>query len=292
MNVAIYGRTYSDEYFTVFNKIFNELIKSQCSVSIYKDLWDQIQGKFSFSGPPALFSKHSDIQKNTDFVFSIGGDGTLLNTITLVKDSGIPVLGFNTGRLGFLSSVNGEEIESAIKSLKLGAYEKESRSLICLTTPGNIFKGENFALNEVCLHRKDSSSMISVNAYVNNLFLNTYWADGLIVSTPTGSTAYSLSCGGPIVTPDSKNFIITPVSTHNLTVRPIVVPDDSEIRLKAEGRDNNFLVSLDSRSETIQSDVELIIRKHPDPFILIKLPEMNFFNTIREKLMWGMDKRN
>lgn len=292
MKIAIYSRVYSEEYFSVYNKIFNELLQNNCEIAIHSDIWEAVKEKFVFNTPPTVFDSSERIDHIADFVFSIGGDGTLLNTITLVRNSGIPVLGFNTGRLGFLSAINREDIEQSIKHIKTGNFEVESRSMIQLQTKEGLFGEDNFALNEMCIHRKDGSSMIAVHAYVNNQFLNTYWADGLIVSTPTGSTAYSLSCGGPIITPDAENFIITPISTHNLTVRPIVIPDSGVIRLKAEGREGNFLVSLDSRSETIDSSIELLVRKQEYCFHLIKLPSANFFNTIREKLMWGHDKRN
>jgi NAD+ kinase len=292
MRIGIYGRSFNKEHAIVYQRIIKGLARMGCTISVYRDLWKLIKGKFDELEDAEIFSSHKDIAKKTDFIFSIGGDGTLLNTITLVRDSGIPVLGFNTGRLGFLSSVNREEISKALNALKAGKYETEQRSLISLQTDKKIFGDENFALNEVCIHRKDAFSMISIHAYVDDIFLNTYWADGLIIATPTGSTAYSLSCGGPIVTPDSQNFIISPVSTHNLTVRPIVVPDLCTIRLSAEGREDKFQVSLDSRAKTIDSSTELIIRKHPYPISLVKLPGANFFSTIREKLMWGMDKRN
>lgn len=292
MRIAIYGRNYSDDNFPFYNQIFNELVQKKHSILIHKELWDVISGKFVLTSKTKVFENLSDIVDQTDFLFSIGGDGTLLNTISIVRDSNIPVLGFNTGRLGFISSISKEEISLAIEVLNAGNYTTEKRSVLSLETKDNLFNNENFALNEICIHKKESSSMISIHAFVNNLFLNTYWADGLIIATPTGSTAYSLSCGGPIVTPDSQNIIITPISTHNLTVRPIIIPDSSHIRLHAEGREDSFLVSIDSRSTSINSSLELKIAKAPFFINLIKLPHMNFFNTIREKLMWGLDKRN
>lgn len=292
MKIALYGRNYSDAYYPIYKSILKEIEERDISLVVFSDLWDQVRDKIVFASGTGIYNTCKDLGKDTDFVFSIGGDGTLLNTITLVKDSSIPVLGFNAGRLGFLSSVNEDEVSTVFDLLEKGKFSLDRRSLITLETKVDLFGSENFAMNEVCIHRKDTSSMVSIHAYVDNVFLNTYWADGLIVSTPTGSTAYSLSCGGPILTPDSQNFIITPVSTHNLTVRPIVVPDSSQIRITAAGRESAFFVSLDSRSVAIDATVELNIRKSEYYINLVKLPGKNFFNTIREKLMWGMDKRN
>lgn len=292
IRIALYGRAYEERHYALFNKLLDQLYLIGAQLYVYDDLYVMMRDKFVFSNAPTIFNTQQDLIGQVDYMLSIGGDGTLLNTVTLIGNSGIPVLGINTGRLGFLSSVSSDEISQAVHALGSGHVQTESRSLIKVETANQLFGNENFALNEVCVHRKDTSSMISVHAFVDKHFLNTYWADGLIVATPTGSTAYSLSCGGPIIAPDAQVFILTPVSTHNLTVRPIVIPDSSTIRIKAEGREEKFLLSLDSRSETIESSIELTISKMNYNFHLIKLPGMNFFSTIREKLMWGMDKRN
>jgi NAD+ kinase len=227
-----------------------------------------------------------------DLFCSIGGDGTMLNTVTFVGDSGIPVVGINTGRLGFLSGINIEEIEHSIEDILNGNYDIDKRALIRLDTNNNLFGKRNFALNEIAVSRKDSSAMITIHAYLNDVFLNSYWADGLIISTPTGSTAYSLSCGGPVVMPDSENFIITPISPHNLNVRPVIISDRDVIRLKVEGRNKEFLVSLDSRPMSFESEIDLVIKKEAFKINLIRLKGNDFTSTLRQKLMWGVDKRN
>lgn len=200
-------------------------------------------------------------------------------------------MGINLGRMGFLSSVQKEMIIPAVEEIVKGNFILNQRSLIQLQTP-DLFGNLNFALNELTINKKDSSSMILIHVYVNNQFLNSYWADGLIIATPTGSTGYSLSCNGPILTPDSENFVITPIATHNLTVRPIVIPDNSLIRINVEGRENRFLVGLDSRSVTIDSSTELLISKADFKINLVKQSNDDFFATIRKKLKWGLDFRN
>jgi NAD+ kinase len=227
-----------------------------------------------------------------DFVISVGGDGTLLDAVSLVGELEIPILGFNTGRLGFLATVSKENIAEAIQNLSNGNYQLESRSLISLHCARRLFNGINFGLNEFTIHKRDTSSMITVHTYIDGKYLNSYWADGLIVSTPTGSTGYSLSCGGPLITPGAKNFVITPVSPHNLNVRPIIVSDESEISFEIEGRSDKFLISLDSRSTTISSDMKLIVKKASFSAKLVKLPHYHFFDTLRQKLNWGLDMRN
>ena len=239
-----------------------------------------------------VFSSYEDLKDQADFLISIGGDGTYLNTIALVRDSGIPIVGINTGTLGFLSNIPKDEIEFAIDEIIKGNYTLDKRTLLKLETDENLFGDLNYALNELTIHKQDSSSMITTQVYLNEVFLNSYWSDGLIIATPTGSTAYSLSCGGPIITPGSGNFIITPVAPHNLNVRPVVIPDDNTITVKVEGRNERFLISLDSRSETIDQSVKLKIRKQDFHVNLLRLNNQNFPSTLRNKLMWGLDKRN
>jgi NAD+ kinase len=292
MTIAIFGKVYSDDLFTFYNSLFDELNAQKYSLMIHEELWSYVSNRFVFSHGTIVFRESHEMIGKADYLFSIGGDGTLLNTIILVRDSGIPILGFNTGRLGFLSGISREEISETLKAIASGDFVLDRRSLLSLEGPKGLFGQDNFALNEITLHKKDSSLMVNIHAFVNNLYLNTYWADGLIVATPTGSTAYSLSCGGPILTPDSENIVLTPIAIHNLTVRPIVIPDSSQIRLKIEGRDANYLVTLDSRSESIDSSTELIIQKAGFCINLLQLKHKNFFGTIREKLMWGLDKRN
>ena len=245
-----------------------------------------------FKSDILTFTNHEDLKDKADILFSIGGDGTLLNAISYVRDSNIPILGINTGRLGFISSVAPDQIEQAINDVLNNNYKTNKRTLLSLKTSNNLFKNKNFALNEVAVLKKDTSSMIKIDAYVDDEFLNTYWADGLIVSTPTGSTGYSLSCGGPIIAPGTNNIIITPIAQHNLNVRPIVINHNSVIKLKVEDRDQLALVSLDSCSRAFDSSIELTIKKANFKINLIEPQNNSFISTVRQKLMWGSDKRN
>lgn len=232
------------------------------------------------------------ITSGFDCVFSLGGDGTFLESLLWVGENEVPILGINMGRLGFLASIAKEFIKESLYLLFKGEYEVESRSLLALESNMELFNGKTYALNECAILRKDSSAMIMVKCYINGEYLNTYWADGLMVATPTGSTGYSLSCGGPLMMPDSKDFVITPVSPHNLNVRPLIVSDGSELQFEIETRNRSFLISLDSRSETIESDVKITVKKAPFEAKLIRIEGINFPDTIRNKLGWGFDKRN
>lgn len=233
-----------------------------------------------------------EITSDFDCVFSLGGDGTFLESLLWVGENEVPILGINMGRLGFLASIAKEFIKESLYLLFKGEYVVESRSLLSLETNMELFDGKSYALNECAILRKDSSAMIMVKCYINGEYLNTYWADGLMVATPTGSTGYSLSCGGPLMMPDSKDFVITPVSPHNLNVRPLIVSDESELQFEIETRNRSFLISLDSRSETIESDVKITVKKAPFEAKLIRIEGINFPDTIRNKLGWGFDKRN
>jgi NAD+ kinase len=246
----------------------------------------------TFRKDPILFSSQETIKGKADFLFSIGGDGTLLDTITMVGDSGIPIIGINMGRMGFLSSIAKSEILPALDEIMDNMYTIDQRTLLRLETPNHLFGEFNYALNDVTVYKTTSISLLTIKTYINNEFLNTYWADGLIVATPTGSTAYSLSCTGPILTPDSANFVITPIASHNLTVRPIVIPDNSQISLLVESRQSECFVGLDSRIEKIDSTIRLDISKENFKINLLRLSNKFFFKTIREKLKWGLDLRN
>ncbi|MEO9483161.1 MAG: NAD kinase [Ekhidna sp.] len=234
----------------------------------------------------------NSITADFDCVFSLGGDGTFLESLLWVGENEVPILGINMGRLGFLASIAKESIKESLYLFFKGKYDIESRSLLSLKTNMGLFENKTYALNECAILRKDSSAMIMVKCYINNQYLNTYWADGLMVATPTGSTGYSLSCGGPLMMPDSKDFVITPVSPHNLNVRPLIVSDNSELRFEIETRNRSFLISLDSRSETIENDVNIVVKKAPFEAKLIRIEGNNFPDTIRNKLGWGFDKRN
>jgi NAD+ kinase len=293
MNIALYGKSFSESFDKSIQQLVLKLEKIKCKLYIYEPFYKFLKKKVNFKLEAHLFNGFHDIKGKINFLISIGGDGTFLDTITLVRDSGIPIIGINTGRLGFLSNISQEEIIEAIDLIFQKKYFLEERSLLKLETKNSIFGDLNFALNELTVMKKDTSSMITINTYVNDEFLNSYWADGLIIATPTGSTAYSLSCGGPIITPESENFIITPIATHNLTVRPIVIPDRYLIKLKInDNRNRRFLVSLDSRTQTIDHSMELCITRADFKVNLVKLEKEGFFTTIRNKLMWGQDKRN
>ncbi|MCD4773965.1 MAG: NAD kinase, partial [Bacteroidales bacterium] len=261
-------------------------------IIVFGPYYSNIKSEIIFNSEVSIFNNHKDLQNNADFLFSIGGDGTLLDTLPLVRDSGIPIVGINVGRLGFLSSISKDEICIAIDNIINREYTLNKRALLKINKPENLFGNLNYGLNELSVSRKESTSLIVVHVYIDDNFLNSYWADGIIISTPTGSTAYSLSCGGPFITPGSKNFVITPIAPHNLTVRPIVIRDDSTIRIKVEGRDKNFFVSLDSRFEKIDSSIEIEIVKGDFEINLVQMKSKDFFSTIRDKLKWGLDSRN
>ena len=292
MKVGIYGKKFDKLNENAVVELISKLHNSNIQIAVNESFYQLIKAKIKLSSEVTTFSDGKDIQNNIDFLFSLGGDGTLLETLALVKGSGIPILGINTGRLGFLSSVSESEISYAIDSLCTENYSLDSRTLVELTTSNKLFGDLNFALNEFTILKKDSSSMITIHSFLNGLFLNSYWADGLIVSTPTGSTAYSLSCGGPIVEPDCENFIVTPIAPHNLNVRPIIISDKDILTLKVEGRHKNFLVSLDSRFADINSDIEMTLQRAHFQIKLVRLQNQNFHDTLRKKLMWGIDRRN
>ena len=292
MKFAIFGREVSRDFDPALQKLIDALESDAAGVMVYEDFYRQISERIRFQSEPALFRSHSQLRDEAKILISIGGDGTLLDTITLIHDSGIPVLGINTGRLGFLSAIAVDEIQAVTESLLQGNYSLDKRSLIRLHSPDHHFGPVNFALNELTVLKRDNSSMIAINAYVDDLYLNTYWSDGLIVATPTGSTGYSLSCGGPIVSPDSNTLVITPIATHNLTVRPVIIADNSEVKLKISGRTQDYLVILDSRSTPLSTSVELQITKAPFSINLLCLGQKDFYKTIRNKLAWGLDKRN
>ncbi len=290
MRIAIFGKPYHHDFHDFLKNLFQTLANHGCEVLIYRPFDQAIKAIENTGIQPAFFTSHEDLAGRADYLFSIGGDGTLLDTVSLVRDSGIPVLGINLGRLGFLSAIAKEEIENALTCLLNKTIEIDQRTLLMLELPG--YDGFNYALNELSILKEYPSSMLAISTFVNEVYLNSYWADGLIVATPTGSTAYSLSCGGPILTPDSNNFVITPVATHNLTVRPIVLPDSSRIRIKIEGREKKYLLGLDSRIVSVNSQSELIISKAGFRLNLLRMPDKNFFTALRAKLSWGIDIRN
>ncbi len=291
MKITLHGIGVQKEFFPQIGLLFKILKDKNIDINLTESLQKSLKkNDFPIKGLKSI--KQKDTLKESDFVISIGGDGTLLDTVCLVGDNEIPILGVNTGRLGFLATVAKENIEKSIDELIAGSFTIESRSLLKLESDIPLFNGLNFGLNEFTIHKRDTSSMITVHTYINDLYLNSYWADGLIVATPTGSTGYSLSCGGPLITPGARNFVITPVSPHNLNVRPIVVSDDNEISFKIEGRSEKFLISLDSRSTPIDASVKLKVKKAEFSAKLVKFASYSYFDTLRQKLNWGFDMRN
>jgi NAD+ kinase len=292
MNIAVYARSVNDKVINALTAVLNKLNESGEHVMLFGSLHHAIKQHKGLLKNTEIFSTAAEIKSNVQFLLSIGGDGTILDTLTLVKDSGIPVLGINTGRLGFLSNVLPENIPTAIENILKGHYSLDKRAMLKLETDKNIFGDVNYALNELTIHKKDSSSMIIINTFLNGEYLNSYWADGLIIATPTGSTGYSLSCGGPVIAPYSGNLVITPIAPHNLNVRPIVVSDKNVISIEVEGRNPYFLASLDSRSVTIDASVQLAVRREDFDFNLVRFDNENFLQTLRNKLNWGLDSRN
>ncbi|NEN21988.1 NAD kinase [Cryomorpha ignava] len=292
MKIAIYGKPYKNRLNESVPHIVELIEKAGFKMAIYERYSEFLREKNILSGEYATFSRSDvNIQDYTCLV-SIGGDGTLLDTVTIIDDSGVPVIGINAGRLGFISSISIDEFEDVLETLKTGNFECDNRSLLQVETARNIFGDTNFALNELTIHKKDTSSMIKIEAFLDEEILNTYWADGLIISTPTGSTAYNLSCGGPIIVPGSENVVVTPIAPHNLTVRPVVVSNHSKLRLRVSGRGDNFLITLDSRSDVIYPDEEIYVSRAPFYFRLIQPVGHGFISAMRNKLAWGLDKRN
>jgi len=292
MRIAIYSRGLEASQHQDIKLLLDELAAFKIKPVIYQDFFNQFYSSIQFPDKYFTFNCSEDLNDDIECIISLGGDGTLLDTVTLVQDKGIPVLGINYGRLGFLASIGKDELHSAVTAIVNRTYVLDKRTLLHLDANMPLFGKVPYALNEVTIHKKDTSSMIKIHTYLNGEFLNTYWADGLIIATPTGSTGYSLSCNGPVVFPDSASFVITPVSPHNLNIRPIVVPDDNIISFEIEGRTDGFLCTLDSRREIVDKDVQLAIKKETFSMNLVRLNENNFLQTLRNKLSWGLDKRN
>lgn len=290
--IALFGKSFDQEGMIYLQQLLDKLNTLHCELLIYEPYYNKIENQVAIKCNATLFNTHEELRKSADMLLSIGGDGTLLDTITLVRDSGIPVLGVNLGRLGFLSSISKDEILPAIDQVFHGNYSLDQRTLISLDTRESYFGSLNFALNEFSITKLSTHSLAVINVYVDDKFLNTYWSDGLLIATPTGSTAYSLSCFGPIVAPDSENFVITPIASHNLTVRPIVIPDKCTIRVTVGGRNQQYQVGLDSRFQQIDFNIEMVIRRAAFKINLVQLNNKDFFTTIREKLLWGKDQRN
>ena len=288
--IALFGKTLAPENGEYMKQLFKELADNQVKIVVYQPFADIVATYVPEGVQYSVFHSHEDL--NADLLFSIGGDGTILDTVPFVLDSGIPVLGINLGRLGFLSSISKNEIVNAVNSVFTGDYTVEQRTLLELVSPEKVFDNVKYALNELNVIRNPEHSLLAIKVFVDNVYLNTYWGDGILLATPTGSTAYSLSAGGPIIAPNAKNFVITPIATHNLTVRPVVIPDGSTIRIQVEGREKKFVFSMDSRSCTLDTSVQLEVRKAGFCLNLVRMRGEDFFGTIRNKLMWGKDNRN
>jgi NAD+ kinase len=292
MKIGIYGKTFNQGFIPYIRELMDILDQHQSQLLFYKPFYDFICCETGETGSNCnFFTGYDDFARNCDLMVSIGGDGTFLESIPYVIQENIPVIGINSGRLGFLSNISKENIADAFNAIFLGRFDFEYRTLICFQAPEGIFRGMNFALNDITIHKSDAS-LISIEAYIDDEFLNTYWTDGLIISTPTGSTAYSLSVGGPVVVPGSDNFIIAPIASHNLTVRPLIIPDTSLITLKVNSRNGNYLVTADNRLKQISSNEVFIIGKSEHKLKMLKLPNTSFYETLRNKLKWGEDVRN
>ena len=294
MKIAIYGQYYLNSTEPIIKDIFVFFKKNNVELIIESAFLEMLYEKNIIHETYPPFSSHNELDASFDMLISIGGDGTILRAATLVRNSGVAILGINAGRLGFLATVQKEKIDSFLQFVIDKKYSISKRTLLSLDcSPENEAIHEiNFAMNEITVSRKDTTSMITIETYLNDEFLNSYWADGLIISTPTGSTGYSMSCGGPILTPEVKSLVITPIAPHNLNARPLVIPDNTEIKLRVTGREDQYLVSLDSRVTTVKNESVLLIKKNPFEINMIEIPEETFLKTLRNKLLWGEDKRN
>lgn len=292
MNVAVYSRKIYKHEIAFFKRFFDHLSDLNWKPILEESFKDMLIKKMGIGSSFDTFNHYNDFSSGIDLAISIGGDGTFLKMVSYIRSSGVPVIGINTGRLGFLANTSTEHFEKTLERVKNKEFVFQRRSLLRVETDDNIFGDENFALNELAVHKKDTSSMITVEASLDDKYLNSYWADGLIVGTPTGSTAYSLSCGGPIITPGCAVHILTPIAPHNLNVRPVVVPDHMPIKLKILGRDRKFLMTLDSHSKSVKNGTEVTLYKADFMINVIKFEENNFLDTIRNKMMWGIDQRN
>ncbi len=292
MTIAIYARNTKDNHPDYIEQLIILSKTENFKIVVFTNYLEHLNSTFNKSYALETFSNSEQLIAKADYVISLGGDGTMLETLEFVRNSGIPVLGVNTGRLGFLATVSKEDFVKAILLLSKEKFTLDKRELIELENSQNLFNEVNYALNEFTIHKKETGAMINIDTYVDDVFLNSYFADGLIISTPTGSTAYSLSCGGPIMVPDSDNFILTPIAPHNLNVRPIVISNNRTIKFKVSGRSDSFNISLDARSQSLKSSSELIIRKADFRFNMINLEGQHFFETLRNKLFWGVDKRH
>ncbi|MFC7774395.1 NAD kinase [Flavobacterium sp. GCM10027622] len=294
MKVAIYGQFYQNATSPIIERVLAFLQNNQVQFVIEENFFKMLTDNKAIREAHPVFHSHTDLDKSYDMLISVGGDGTFLRAATMVRNSGIPILGINAGRLGFLATVQQENLERFLQVVLDKKYTISKRTLLSLKCSPKVdsITDLNFAMNEVTVSRKDTTSMITIETYLNGEYLTSYWADGLIISTPTGSTGYSMSCGGPILTPNANSLVLTPIAPHNLNARPIVIPDNTTIKLKVSGREENYLVSLDSRMASVRNESVLTIKKTPFKINLVEIPEETFLKTLRNKLLFGEDKRN
>lgn len=292
MKIAFFGKRFGTDFYDSFIELWEGLKSRQCKLTVYKPFYHFLKNEMGcdllFDG----FFEDTEGLQGTDLVLSIGGDGTFLESVTYVRGLCIPIAGVNSGRLGFLADISKDDISNMVEHISNGMYKSRQLDLLEISTPNHEFGTLNFAVNELAVTKRDNASMITVHVWLNDEFLNSYWADGLIIATSTGSTAYSLSVGGPIVHPNSPNFVISPIAPHNLTVRPFVIPNHTEIKLAVNARGGKFMASLDSRSVVLDEGCEIILKKADFCVNVLELESQNFYNTLRNKLMWGADKRN
>jgi NAD+ kinase len=291
MKIAIYGRQFNDTALPYIQQVFDNLTQHQAEIYVHHALEEHLSGRI-VTTPYQILDQNANLKGFIDVFLTIGGDGTLLDMVTLIRDTGIPVIGINFGRLGFLASVNKNDIAAAIYAVVNKQFTLDSRELLSIESGGKIFGNDNFALNDITIHKRDDSAMITTHAYLNGEILNSYWGDGIIISTSTGSTAYSLSCGGPIIFPQSNSIAITPISPHNLNVRPVILPDSSILTFEVECRSANYLVSCDSRTAVIEQTMKFKVYKAGFRLNLIRLNNESYLTTLRNKLLWGLDVRN
>lgn len=293
MRIAIYGREFQATVSNYVSHLFKLLKEKGVEVWVLEDFKQFLNEKYEIAQDCKSYSTLDDLPEDIKFMLSLGGDGTMLSAVSILRDSNIPITGINLGRLGFLASINKDNIEEALESLLSDEYTIEKRTLLAVEAESSaLFNGQSFALNDITLIKRDTSSMITLNVFLNGELLNEYWADGLIIATPTGSTAYSLSCGGPIISPGSGNFVITPISPHNLNVRPLVISDEDVLNIEIESRGDRFLLSCDSRTVDVDTNEKIKVYKADFCINLIRLKEESFFSTLRQKLLWGLDTRN
>jgi NAD+ kinase len=292
MLVAIYNRNFEIADVPALKQLFASLQKHDAQLILFSTLVTQLRTVITFPDNYTIFDEHHPLPLDTDFIISLGGDGTILDTVTYVGNKNIPIVGINLGRLGFLAGTATQEIDIAIDCLASENYSKDVRSLLHLDANKPMFEKAPYALNDFTIQRKDSSALIKIHTYLNGEFLCSYWADGLIVSTPTGSTGYSLSCGGPVIAPQANSFVITPVAPHNLNVRSMVIPDTTIVSFEIEGRAKDYLCTLDARQEVVDSTFNIAVSRASHTITLVRFEGQSFYNTIRQKLYWGMDKRN